>query len=83
MKRIICAAVALVCAAAVVDGAERRIVTRGPLGFRRQVVIERGPQAVRLPRQSAIILPHSQQIVVPQQLVVPHSFGAQSLIIVR
>jgi hypothetical protein len=35
-----------------------------------------------LPRSSAIIVPHSQQLVVPQQLIVPHHF-AQPLIIVR
>ena len=79
---ILFAAVAFGCVAA--DGAEsRRIVRRGPLGLRREVVIERGPQAIRLPRQQAIIVPHSQSLIVPQQLVVPHSFGAQQLIIVR
>ena len=73
---ILLAAVATGCVAA--DGAEsRRIVRRGPLGLRREVVIERGPQAIRLPRQQAIIVPHLQSIVVP------HSFGAQQLIIVR
>ena len=79
---ILCAAVAFGCVAA--DGAEsRRIVRRGPLGLRREVIVERGPQAIRLPRQQAIIVPHSQSLIVPQQLVVPHSFGSQQLIIVR
>ena len=79
---ILFAALATGCVAA--DGAEsRRIVRRGPLGLRREVVIERGPQTIRLPRQQAIILPHSQSLVVPQSIVVPHSFGAQQLIIVR
>ena len=79
---ILFAALAFGCVAA--DGAEsRRIVRRGPLGLRREVVIERGPQAVRLPRSQAIIVPHSQSLVVPQSIVVPHSFGAQQLIIVR
>ena len=79
---ILFAALATGCVAA--DGAEsRRIVRRGPLGLRREVVIERGPQAIRLPRQQAIILPHSQSLVVPQSIVVPHSFGSQQLIIVR
>jgi hypothetical protein len=79
---ILLAALATGCVAA--DAAEsRRIVRRGPLGLRREVVIERGPQAIRLPRQQAIILPHSQSLVVPQSIVVPHSFGAQQLIIVR
>ncbi len=54
------------------------MVRRGPLGLRREVVIERGPQAIRLPRQQAIILPHSQSLVVPS-----YSFGSQQLIIVR
>ena len=79
---ILLAALATGCVAA--DGAEsRRIVRRGPLGLRREVVIEHGPQAIRLPRQQAIIVPHSQSLVVPQSIVVPHSFGAQQLIIVR
>ena len=79
---ILFAALATGCVAA--DGAEsRRVVRRGPLGLRREVIIERGPQAIRLPRSQAIILPHSQSLVVPQSIVVPHSFGAQQLIIVR
>ena len=80
---ILFAALAFGCVAA--DGAEsRRIVRRGPLGLRREVIIERGPQAIRLPRQQAIILPHSQSLVVPQSIVVPsYSFGSQQLIIVR
>ena len=79
---ILFAALAFGCVAA--DGAEsRRIVRRGPLGLRREVIVERGPQAIRLPRQQAIILPHSQSFVVPQSIIVPHSFGAQQLIIVR
>lgn len=79
---ILFAALATGCVAA--DGAEsRRIVRRGPLGLRREVVIERGPQAIRLPRQQAIIVPHSQSLVVPQSIVVPHSLGSQQLIIVR
>ena len=79
---ILFAALATGCVAA--DGAEsRRIVRRGPLGLRREVIVERGPQAIRLPRQQAIILPHSQSLVVPQSIVVPsYSFG-QQLIIVR
>ena len=79
---ILFAVVATGCATA--EAVEsRRIVRRGPLGLRREVVIERGPQAIRLPRQQAIILPHSQSLVVPQSIVVPHSFGSQQLIIVR
>ena len=79
---ILFAALATGCVAA--DGAEsRRIVRRGPLGLRREVIVERAPQAIRLPRSQAIILPHSQSLVVPQSIVVPHSFGAQQLIIVR
>lgn len=79
---ILFAAVAFGCVAA--DGAEsRRVVRRGPLGLRREVIVERGPQAIRLPRQQAIIVPHSQSLIVPQSIVVPHSFGAQQLIIVR
>ena len=79
---IVLAALATGCVAA--DGAEsRRIVRRGPLGLRREVIVERGPQAIRLPRQQAIILPHSQSLIVPQSIVVPHSFGSQQLIIVR
>ena len=79
---ILFAALATGCVAA--DGAEsRRIVRRGPLGLRREVIVERGPQAIRLPRQQAIILPHSQSLVVPQSIVVPHSLGSQQLIIVR
>ena len=78
---ILFAVLAFGCVAA--DGAEsRRIVRRGPLGLRREVIVERGPQAIRLPRSQAIILPHSQSLIVPQQLVVPH-FGSQQLIIVR
>ena len=74
---ILLAALATGCVAA--DAAEsRRIVRRGPLGLRREVIIERGPQAIRLPRQQAIILPHSQSLVVPS-----YSFGSQQLIIVR
>ncbi len=74
---ILFAALATGCVAA--DGAEsRRIVRRGPLGLRREVIVERGPQAIRLPRSQAIILPHSQSIVVPS-----YSFGSQQLIIVR
>ena len=73
---VLLAAVATGCVAAA--GAEsRRVVRRGPLGLRREVIVERGPQAIRLPRQQAIIVPHLQSIVVP------HSFGAQQLIIVR
>ncbi len=81
MSRIILIA-AIVLAAVAADGAEvvRRQVVRGPLGRRRQVVVDR--QQIVLPRQSAIIVPHSQQLFVPQQLVVPHHF-AQPLIIVR
>ena len=79
---ILLAALATGCVAA--DGAEsRRIVRRGPLGLRREVIVDRGPQAIRLPRQQAIILPHSQSLVVPQSIVVPHSLGSQQLIIVR
>ena len=78
---ILLAALATGCVAA--DGAEsRRIVRRGPLGLRREVIVERGPQAIRLPRSQAIILPHSQSLVVPQSIVVP-PFGSQQLIIVR
>ena len=79
---ILLAAVATGCVAAA--GAEsRRVVRRGPLGLRREVIVERGPQSIRLPRSQAIILPHSQSLVMPQSIVVPHSFGAQQLIIVR
>lgn len=79
---ILFAVVATGCATA--EAVEsRRIVRRGPLGLRREVIVERGPQAIRLPRQEAIILSHSQSLVVPQSIVVPHSFGAQQLIIVR
>ena len=79
---ILFAALATGCVAA--DGAEsRRIVRRGPLGLRREVIVERGPQAIRLPRSQAIILPHSQSLIVPQSIVVPHSLGSQQLIIVR
>ena len=80
---ILLAAVATGCVAA--DGAEsRRIVRRGPLGLRREVIVERGPQAIRLPRSQAIIVPHSQSLIVPQSIVVPsYSFGSQQLIIVR
>ena len=66
---IIFAAVAMLgCAAA--DGAERRIVTRGPLGFRRQVVVDRGPQAVRLPRQSVQFHSGVPILVQPQPLII-------------
>ena len=79
---ILFAALATGCVAA--DGAEsRRIVRRGPLGLRREVVIERVPQTIRPPRSQAIIVPHSQSLVVPQSIVVPHSLGSQQLIIVR
>ena len=79
---IMFAALATGCVAA--DGAEsRRIVRRGPLGLRREVIVERGPQAIRLPRSQAIILPHSQSLIVPQSIVVPQSFGAQQFIIFR
>lgn len=78
---ILFAAVATGCVAA--DGAEsRRIVRRGPLGLRREVIVERRPQTIRAPRSQAIILPHSQSLVVPQSIVVP-PFGSQQLIIVR
>ena len=81
MSRIILIA-AIVLSAVAADAGEivRRQVVRGPLGRRRQVVVDR--QQIVLPRQSAIIVPHSQQLIVPQQLVVPHHF-AQPLIIVR
>jgi hypothetical protein len=81
VSRIILIA-AIVLSAVAADAGEvvRRQVVRGPLGRRRQVVVDR--QQVVLPRQSAILLPHSQQLIVPQQLVVPHHF-AQPLIIVR
>ena len=80
---ILFAALATGCVAA--DAAEsRRIVRRGPLGLRREVIVERRPQTIRVPRSQAIILPHSQSLVVPQSIVVPsYSFGAQQLIIVR
>ena len=79
---ILLAAVATGCVAAA--GAEsRRVVRRGPLGLRREVIVERGPQAIRLPRQQAIILSHSQSLIVPQSIIVPHSLGSQQLIIVR
>ena len=76
MSRIIIIA-AIVLSAVAADAGEvvRRQVVRGPLGRRRQVVVDR--QQVVLPRQSAILLPHSQQ------LIVPHHFGGQQLIIVR
>ena len=82
MSRIILIA-AIVLSAVAADAGEvvRRQVVRGPLGRRRQVVVDR--QQVVLPRQSAILLPHSQQLIFPQQLVVPHHFGGQQLIIVR
>jgi len=82
VSRIILIA-AIVLGAVAADAGEvvRRQVVRGPLGRRRQVVVDR--QQVVLPRQSAIILPHGHQLVVPQQLVVPHHFGGQQLIIVR
>ncbi len=83
MSRIILIA-AIVLGAVAADGAEvvrRQVVRRGPLGLRREVVVDRRQQIV-LPRSSAIIVPHSQQLIVPQQLVVPHHF-AQPLIIVR
>ena len=79
---ILLAVVATGCATA--EAVEsRRIVRRGPLGLRREVIVERGPQAIRLPRSQAIIVPHSQSLIVPQSIVVPHSFGSQQLIIVR
>ena len=79
---ILLAALATGCVAA--DAAEsRRVVRRGPLGLRREVVIERRPQTIRFPRSQAIILPHSQSLVVPQSIVAPHSLGSQQLIIVR
>jgi len=81
VSRIILIA-AIVLAAVAADAGEvvRRQVVRGPLGRRRQVVVDR--QQVVLPRSSAIIVPHGHQLVVPQQLVVPH-YGSQQLIIVR
>ena len=79
---ILFAVVATGCATA--EAVEsRRIVRRGPLGLRREVIVERGPQAIRLPRQQAIIVPHSQSLIVPQSIIVPHSLGSQQLIIVR
>ena len=79
---ILFAVVAAGCATA--EAVEsRRIVRRGPLGLRREVIVERRPQTIRVPRSQAIILPHSQSLVVPQSIVVPHSFGSQQLIIVR
>ena len=80
IRIIIIAAIVLGAVAADAGEVVRRQVVRGPLGRRRQVVVDR--QQVVLPRQSAIIVPHSQQIIVPQQLVVPH-YGGQQLIIVR
>lgn len=83
MSKIILIA-AIVLAAVAANGAEvvrRQVVRRGPLGLRREVVVDRRQQIV-VPRSSAIILPHSHQLAVPQQLVVPH-FGSQQLIIVR
>jgi hypothetical protein len=81
VSRIILIA-AIVLSAVAADAGEvvRRQVVRGPLGRRRQVVVDR--QQVVLPRSSAIIVPHSQQLIFPQQLVVPH-YGSQQLIIVR
>ena len=79
-KIILIAAIVLAAVAADAGEVVRRQVVRGPLGRRRQVVVDR--QQIVLPRQSAIIVPHSQQLIVPQQLVVPHHF-AQPLIIVR
>ena len=84
MTRIIIIA-AIVLGAVAADAGEvvrRQVVRRGPLGLRREVVVDRRQQIV-LPRQSAIIVPHSQQLIMPQQLVVPHHFGGQQLIIVR
>ena len=80
---ILLAVVATGCATA--EAVEsRRIVRRGPLGLRREVIVERRPQTIRVPRSQAIILPHSQSLVVPQSIVVPsYSFGSQQLIIVR
>ena len=79
---VLLAVVATGCATA--EAVEsRRIVRRGPLGLRRDVIVERGPQAIRLPRQQAIIVPHSQSLIVPQSIIVPHSLGSQQLIIVR
>ena len=78
---ILLAVVATGCATA--EAVEsRRIVRRGPLGLRREVIVERRPQTIRVPRSQAIILPHSQSLVVPQSIVVP-PFGSQQLIIVR
>ena len=80
---ILFAVVATGCATA--EAVEsRRIVRRGPLGLRREVVIERVPQTIRPPRSQAIIVPHLQSLIVPQSIVVPsYSFGSQQLIIVR
>ena len=78
---ILLAVVATGCATA--EAVEsRRVVRRGPLGLRREVIVERRPQTIRVPRSQAIILPHSQSLVVPQSIVVP-PFGSQQLIIVR
>ena len=74
---------AIVFGAVVADAGEvvrKQVVRRGPLGLRREVVVDRRQQVV-LPRSSAIVLPHHQQFVVPQQLVVPHF--TQPLVIFR
>ncbi len=83
VSRIILIAAIVLCAVAADAGevVRRQVVRRGPLGLRREVVVDRRQQIV-LPRSSAIIVPHSQQLLFPQQLVVPHHF-AQPLIIVR
>ena len=64
----------LLFAAEVVQGGEvvRRSVQRGPLGFRREVVVERVPSSLRrqdlrveLPRQSLIFVQPQPLIAIP------------------
>lgn len=77
MFRAITLAACLMAAASAEAATSRVVVRRGPLGLRREVVVQRPVrQQIVVPRSSAIISPHS--IVVPGVVHQP-----QQLIIVR
>ena len=64
MLRIVTLAACLLAAASA-EAANRVVVRRGPLGLRREVVVQR-------PVRQQIVVPRSSAIISPHAIVVPH-----------
>ena len=76
MFRIVVIAACLMAAASA-EAANRVVVRRGPLGLRREVVVQR-------PVRQQIVVPRHSAIVAPQAIVVPGVIHQpQQLLIIR